>query len=77
MTGQDLDDASHSSLRSDWLFDISDSTSLRVFAQYFEADNNGAAMKGLDDPTPDPRQLRQTPFLTMNLLLRSLLDSYI
>ena len=59
VTGQDLDDATHSSLRSDWLFDISDSTSLRVFAQYFEADNNGAAMKGLDDPTPDPRQLRQ------------------
>ena len=57
--GQDLDDASHTSLRSDWLFDLSDTSSLRLFAQYFEAENNGAAMKGLDDPTPDPRQLRQ------------------
>ena len=59
VTGQDLDDTNHTTLRSDWLFDISDTSSLRIFAQYFEADNNGAAMKGLDDPTPDPRQLRQ------------------
>ena len=59
VNGQDLDDTNHTTLRSDWLFDISDTSSLRLFAQYFEADNNGAAMKGLDDPTPDPRQLRQ------------------
>ena len=59
VNGQDLDDTNHTTLRSDWLFDLSDSSSLRLFAQYFEADNNGAAMKGLDDPTPDPRQLRQ------------------
>jgi hypothetical protein len=30
-----------------------------VFAQYFEAENNGAAMKGLDDSVSDPRKLRQ------------------
>ena len=59
VTGQDLDDKNHTTLRSDWLFDLSDISSLRLFAQYFEADNNGAAMKGLDDLTPDPRQLRQ------------------
>ena len=59
VNGQDLDDTNHTTLRSDWLFDISDTSSLRLFAQYFEAENNGAAMKGLDDPTPDPRQLRQ------------------
>jgi iron complex outermembrane receptor protein len=59
LNGQDLDDANHVSFRSDWLFDISDSASLRVFGQYFDADNNGAAMKGLDDITPDPRELKQ------------------
>ena len=59
LNGQDLDDANHVSFRSDWFFDISDTTSLRVFGQFFDADNNGAAMKGLDDPTTDPRRLAQ------------------
>jgi len=59
LNGQDLDDADHVSLRSDWFFDISDAVSLRVFGQYFDADNNGAAMKGLDDPTSNPRELAQ------------------
>ena len=59
VNGQDLDDTNHTTLRSDWLFDLSDNSSLRLFAQFFEAENNGAAMKGLDDPTPDPRKLRQ------------------
>ncbi len=59
LNGQDLDDANHFSFRSDWFFDISDTTSLRVFGQFFDADNNGAAMKGLDDPTPNPRRLAQ------------------
>ena len=59
INGQDLDDADHVSFRSDWFFDISNTASLRVFAQYFDADNNGAAMKGLDDSTPNPRRLAQ------------------
>ena len=59
LNGQDLDDANHVSFRSDWFFDISDTTSLRVFGQFFDADNNGAAMKGLDDPTSNPRRLAQ------------------
>ena len=59
LNGQDLDDANHISFRSDWFFDISDTTSLRVFGQFFDADNNGAAMKGLDDPTSNPRRLAQ------------------
>ena len=59
LNGQDLDDANHVSFRSDWFFDISDTTSLRVFGQFFDADNNGAAMKGLDDSTPNPRRLAQ------------------
>ena len=59
LNGQDLDDANNYSIRSDWFFDITDTTSLRVFGQFFDADNNGAAMKGLDDPTPNPRKLAQ------------------
>ena len=59
VTGQDLDDANHLSFRSDWIVELSDSASLRVFGQYFDADNNGAAMKGLDDATSDPRKLAQ------------------
>ena len=59
VNGQDLDDTNHSTFRTDWLFDMSDNSSLRLFAQFFEADNNGAAMKGLDDPTLNPRKLKQ------------------
>ena len=59
LNGQDLDDASHLSLRSDWLFDLGEKASLRIFGQYFDADNNGAAMKGIDDSTPNVRELRQ------------------
>ena len=59
LNGQDLDDAIHLSLRSDWLFDLGERSSLRIFGQYFDADNNGAAMKGIDDSTPNVRELRQ------------------
>jgi iron complex outermembrane receptor protein len=59
LNGQDLDDASHLSVRSDWLFELGESSSLRVFGQYFDADNNGAAMKGIDDSTVNNRELRQ------------------
>ena len=59
VNGQDLDHASHISFRSDWLFELGDTSNLRLFYQYFDADNNGAAMKGLDDQTPNPRKLAQ------------------
>ena len=59
INGQDLDDANNVSFRSDWLFDITDNSTLRLFFQYFDADSNGAAMKGLDDKTPNPRKLAQ------------------
>ena len=59
VTGQDLDDASNISLRSDWLFDIDNRSSLRVFGQYFEVDRNGSAIKGVDDISPNPRELYQ------------------
>ena len=57
--GQYLDDADNVSIRSDWIFDINESTSLRIFGQYFNTDRNGAAMKGIDDPTLGARSLSQ------------------
>ena len=58
LNGQDLDDMSSISARTDWEY-MGSAASIRVFAQYFDADNNGAAMKGIDDPTPNPRELLQ------------------
>ena len=58
LNGQDLDDMSSVSARTDWEY-MKGIATLRVFAQYFDADNNGAAMKGIDDQTPDPRELVQ------------------
>ena len=57
--GQYLDDADNVSIRSDWIFDINESSSLRIFGQYFNTDRNGAAMKGIDDPTTGARRLSQ------------------
>jgi len=58
--GQELDDENSISLRSDWIMELSDTSSLRFFAQYFDSDRNGAAMKGIDDYlAPDPRELNQ------------------
>ena len=37
-TGQDLDDANNKSVRTDWMFDLNDTSSLRVFGQYFKVD---------------------------------------
>ena len=57
--GQELDDMSSISFRTDWEFAVSDNSSFRVFGQYFDADNNGAAIKGIDDQTPGARKLSQ------------------
>ena len=59
VTGQDLDDASNISLRSDWIFEISEISSLRIFGQYFDSDRNGSAMRGIDDVNDDMRKLSQ------------------
>jgi iron complex outermembrane receptor protein len=59
INGQDLDDTNNISVRTDWKFDVSDTLSLRAFGQYFEEDSNGAAIKGIDDPTADERKLAQ------------------
>lgn len=58
-TGQDLDDTNNFSFRTDWLYQANENLSLRFLAQYFNEDSNGAAIKGLDDPTPGNRQLSQ------------------
>ena len=57
--GQDLDDADQMSIRSDWFFDLGGANTLRIFGQYFEAESNGAAIKGFYDTTPGERQLSQ------------------
>ena len=59
VTGQDLDDANSKGFRSDWIFDLNDTSSLRVFGQYFKVDRNGAAIRGIDDQTPGMRNLSQ------------------
>ena len=59
ITGQDLDDASNISIRSDWIFELSESSSLRIFGQYFDSDRNGAAMRGIDDVNDNIRKLSQ------------------
>ena len=61
VTGQDLDDASNISIRSDWIYELSDTSSVRIFGQYFDVDRNGAAMRGIDDRTSssDIRKLSQ------------------
>ena len=62
---QDLDDANDFSFRNDWFFQLSDTSSLRLFGQYYDMDRNGSAMKGIDDlcfrlgNTTDPRKLCQ------------------
>ncbi len=57
--GQDLDDANSMSARVRVLYEPSDDFRANFTAQYFDEDRNGAAQKGLLDPTPDPRELRQ------------------
>ena len=58
-TGQDLDDAHNLSFRTDWMVDLSDTTSLRIFGQYSSVDRNGAAIRGIDDQSPGMRKLSQ------------------
>ena len=40
-------------------FELSDTSSLRLFGQYFDSDRNGAAMKGIDDVNDSMRKLSQ------------------
>jgi len=66
-TGQDLDDASNISVRTDWIFELSDTSSLRIFGQYFDVDRNGAAIRGIDDQSPGMRKLSQNTLSNQQL----------
>ena len=57
--GQDLDGANSMSARIRVLYEPSDNFRANFTAQYFDEDRNGAAQKGLLDPTPNARELRQ------------------
>jgi len=57
--GQDLDDANSTSARVRVLYAPSDTFRANFTAQIFDEDRNGAAQKGLLDPTPNARKLRQ------------------
>jgi len=59
LSGQELDEADNISARTDWMFDLSETISFRVFAQYFNEESAGAAIKGIYDPTPGERRLAQ------------------
>ena len=59
LNGQDLDDANNLSVKTDLFWQASADTSVRLIGQYFDQDSNGAAIKGIDDPTPGARNLAQ------------------
>ena len=54
-----LDDADRLSTKLSLLWEPSDSFSAQLTAQYFTADENGAAQKHVADPDPDPRRISQ------------------
>ena len=57
--GQDMDNIDNLSVRTDWLWNASDTLSIRFLAQFFSGESNGAGIKGIDDPTPGTRKLSQ------------------
>lgn len=57
--GKDMDNIDNLSMRTDWLWNATDTLSLRFLAQYFKGESNGAGIKGIDDPTPGNRNLSQ------------------
>ena len=65
--GQDLDDAENFGIRNDWFVDLSGDSTFRFFAQYFDVNRNGSAMKGLDDPTVGARNLKQDSLSELKL----------
>ena len=65
--GQDLDDAENFGIRNDWFVDLSGDSTFRFFAQYFDVNRNGSAMKGIDDTTAGIRYLSQDTLSTQTL----------
>jgi|TARA_R110000868_G_scaffold353707_8_gene614919 iron complex outermembrane receptor protein len=54
-----LDDADRISAKLSLRWTPSDRFSAQLTAQYFNADEHGAAQKNVDDPDPDPRRISQ------------------
>ncbi|RJG52423.1 TonB-dependent receptor [Sphingobium terrigena] len=54
-----LDDADRISGKATLLWTPTDNFSAQLTAQYFEADEHGAAQKNVNDPDPDPRRISQ------------------
>jgi iron complex outermembrane receptor protein len=57
--GKDMDNIDNLSVRTDWLWNASDTLDVRFLAQFFTGESNGAGIKGIDDPTPGARKLSQ------------------
>ena len=49
------------------MFELSDTTSLRIFGQYFDVDRNGAAIRGIDDQSSNMRKLSQNTISNQEL----------
>lgn len=57
--GKDMDNIDNLSFRTDWLYTPTDTFNVRLLAQVFSGESNGAGIKGIDDPTPGARYLSQ------------------
>ena len=57
--GYELDDANNDNSRISAKWQPSDDLSITFIAQHYDAHNNGAALKAIDDPNPDPRVVSQ------------------
>src|SRR5258708_27313763 len=59
LPGHDLDDAHDGSLKAAVLWKPADNFSATFTAQWYKADQHGAAQKNINDPNPDPRVVTQ------------------
>ncbi|MFT5483881.1 MAG: iron complex outermembrane receptor protein [Halieaceae bacterium] len=67
VNGQDLDDADRTSGRVRVMWEPVDDLRINLTAQWFEEDVNGAAQKGILDPTPNARKLAQDSLSSYDL----------
>ncbi|MDE1145907.1 MAG: TonB-dependent receptor [Azospirillaceae bacterium] len=57
--GYDLDDANNVNYKLAGLWQPTDNLSITLTGQHFEDDHHGSALKSIDDPNPDPREVTQ------------------
>lgn len=57
--GYDLDDANNVNYKLSGLWQPTDNLTVTLTGQHFDDDHHGAALKALDDPNSDPRQVTQ------------------